>query len=305
MKKIKYIAIFAMLIGIATTAIFVGCEKKENQVVISKQKVVKQQKYFFEGVFENIWDGKSYHYDLTRGICFDEIIIRPEQRDFYYEFIQEVITDPYAVASAFYDDRYREIIPELEVEILERLRGGYLYLHHVVNEEINREFLIATSESFYEPWVEVFTVFQFRVLNYEEEMYPFRYAIYEEHLPDLLENIRLSLEIHPEWEEKGYYTMKLDNDISQICYGFVAKSSSYFDPSIFDYSLEEIENGDEMNDEEIYADDEIEDDMCFGVKIITKNEEKFDKWVEKKIKKGYIVHMWYEDNKYIGLVEKK
>ena len=41
MKNIKFIAIFAMLIGIATTAVFVGCEKKENPVV--EQGIIKQQ----------------------------------------------------------------------------------------------------------------------------------------------------------------------------------------------------------------------------------------------------------------------
>ena len=44
MKRYKFIAIFAMLIGIATTAVFVGCEKKENPVVEQRKDALKRQK---------------------------------------------------------------------------------------------------------------------------------------------------------------------------------------------------------------------------------------------------------------------
>ena len=239
-EKIK-IALIAIVVIVVT---IIGCKKEENKVVTSEQKGVKQQKYFFEGGFDNIWDEKTYHYDMTRGICFNEIIVHPEQRDFYYEFVQYVTSEP-TTAIDMISNRYREFFPELDREFLEQ----FLYqlvcnynIHYVVNEEINREFLIATPESFYEPGVDVFTVFQFRVLSDNEDIIPFQYAIYEEHLLELLENVRLSLNNHPEWEERGYYTMKLDNDISQISYGFIVEGSPYFDPSIFDYSLEEIAN---------------------------------------------------------------
>lgn len=44
MKAKKIIAIFAMLIGIATTAVFIGCKKEENKVVTSEQKGIKYHK---------------------------------------------------------------------------------------------------------------------------------------------------------------------------------------------------------------------------------------------------------------------
>ena len=44
MRKYKSIAIFAMLIGIATTTVFVGCEKKENPVVEQRKDALKKQK---------------------------------------------------------------------------------------------------------------------------------------------------------------------------------------------------------------------------------------------------------------------
>ena len=50
MRKYKSIAIFAMLIGIATTAVFVGCEKKENPVVEQRKDALKRQKLKLEGV---------------------------------------------------------------------------------------------------------------------------------------------------------------------------------------------------------------------------------------------------------------
>lgn len=43
MKNIKFIAIFAMLIGIATTAVFVGCKKEENKVVENKKIIAKEK----------------------------------------------------------------------------------------------------------------------------------------------------------------------------------------------------------------------------------------------------------------------
>ena len=44
MKKIRCIAIFAMLVGIATTAIFIGCKNEDNKVVEQRKEALKKQK---------------------------------------------------------------------------------------------------------------------------------------------------------------------------------------------------------------------------------------------------------------------
>lgn len=45
MNSKKFIAIFAMLAVIATTVVFIGCEKKENPVVEQRKDALKRQKY--------------------------------------------------------------------------------------------------------------------------------------------------------------------------------------------------------------------------------------------------------------------
>ena len=169
MKKIILIVTVATMIA---GVVFVACQKettKTDKKEVIKQGV-KQQKEMSHWGLNWKWDASVGEcLDLYPRDCFDEVIIRPEQRISYREFIQEVTLSSDAVANVFSDDnRFREILPNLEGEILDLLRDGSFYMHHVVNEEINKEFLIATKEDAYTPEVEVFAVFPFKIIEVEE-----------------------------------------------------------------------------------------------------------------------------------------
>ena len=72
MKRYKFIAIFAMLAVIATTAVFVGCEKKENPVVEQRKDALKKQKLKLEGVVAQWKNGKKGEGKKDNKICVGE-----------------------------------------------------------------------------------------------------------------------------------------------------------------------------------------------------------------------------------------
>jgi hypothetical protein len=98
-------------------------------------------------------------------------------------------------------------------------------------------------------------------------------------------------------EEKGYFTLHANVDKKLIYYGFITEKSSYYDPKIF------IDNPDDpfINIDEKDEGDEDEDDeiiVCYA-KISTSNENKFNRWLDRQMRKGCYVEIEY--NKVTGI----
>lgn len=175
MRKYKIIAIFAMLAVIATTVVFVGCKKEETHMVknnVPENKQDKQQKYlqgtttFFGANWQvpnNPETEDCYNNPQT---CFDDVIIRPEKIDSYRDFVHMVTSSPDGLVKGFSDDVYREIMPEIESQILDELTSGIYYMHHIINERTGKECLLVSPSSDYSPEdIQISWMFRFIIEN--------------------------------------------------------------------------------------------------------------------------------------------
>lgn len=170
MKAIKFIAIFAMIIGITATS----CKKEETHMVknnVPENKQDKQQKYLSPGS-TNPWgpNWKIPNNPQTEDCisdpqtCYDDVIVRPEKVDFYRAFVEEVTSSSEGVVRGFSNDVYREIMPELEPHVLHELTSGQYYMHHIVNVDVVKEYLLVLPSNYYVPGITpVYWMFRFIV----------------------------------------------------------------------------------------------------------------------------------------------
>ena len=114
---------------------------------------------------------------------------------------------------------------------------------------------------------------------------PFQFAVYQEDLNDLLVYMGTTLE--ELGENSGYFILSLSADTAFVYYGFITETSSYYNPEIFI---------DDPEDPFIVIDDNIDDDMMYCcLKIATTDKERFDRWVERKVRQGREVTMKEEN----------
>jgi hypothetical protein len=131
-----------------------------------------------------------------------------------------------------------------------------------------------------------------------EDMRPYQYAIYEDDLPRLFDYMKSVFDSSVEGEEKGYFTLSFSVANSLHYYGFVTEMSNYYDPNIF---------VDDPDDPFIDIDDFDEDDEPMYTaqkKIITKNENRFDRWYDRQVEKGYDVKVRIVNGYWYAVAEK-
>lgn len=127
-------------------------------------------------------------------------------------------------------------------------------------------------------------------------MNPYQYAVYQEDIGILFDYMHTVFNGYKEGDERGYFIL-FSNDANHLIYcGYVSESSDYFDPDIF------IDNPD---DPFIVIDDNDDDEVVYGCnKISTKNENRFDRWVERKVEKGYTVREWKDGDRFCAVAKK-
>ena len=123
MRKYKSIAIFAMLAVIATTAIFVGCEKKENPVVeqVEKQKIHKymeEDTITIRGGTHGQWDRDCEWPGIG---CLPEIIVRPMDSYQNIERFQDIFREIKPFDNEPETGENNRIIVEREHELFRRI----------------------------------------------------------------------------------------------------------------------------------------------------------------------------------------
>jgi hypothetical protein len=117
------------------------------------------------------------------------------------------------------------------------------------------------------------------------DMQPYQYAVYQEDLDNLLYYTISILKEEKEGEKSGYFIFSSNNIADGlIYYGFIAESSHYYDPNIF------VDNPD---DPFINIDEDNEDNLCYG-KIVTRNEKRFDRWLDRQMRKGNDIVIEYD-----------
>lgn len=128
-------------------------------------------------------------------------------------------------------------------------------------------------------------------------MQPFQYAVHQDHYSELLDYTQIVLKNYKQEGEKGYCILSSHNNTADnlIYYGFITETSSYYDPKIF------IDNPDNP-----FIDIDSGDDgmPMYANKITTKNKNRFDRWVKRKVERGYTVSYWYEDGYWNGEAKK-
>ena len=169
MKKIFLAAVAAFVVA---GLVFVACKKEiTNTDKVATEQVVKHQKLNGEGVTA-AW-GRNWTYDEALKDCpvrdpydcYDEIIVYPNNRITYNQFLQAVTSGTEGVVNSFSNGSYSEIMPELEEEMIDSLTSGEYYIHLWSNTENNKNLLIATPDSIYTNQSNILLVFQFRLIN--------------------------------------------------------------------------------------------------------------------------------------------
>jgi hypothetical protein len=119
------------------------------------------------------------------------------------------------------------------------------------------------------------------------DMQPYQYAVHQEDLDNLLYYTISILKEEKEGENSGYFIFSSNNIADDlIYYGFIAESSHYYDPNIF------VDNPDDpfINIDDI---DENKYEILYGCKphkhIITRNENRAERWTARQVKNGYEV----------------
>ena len=172
MKITSKIALMAIAIMTTATIVFVACKKESTNIdKVATEQVVKHQKLNGEGE-ANPW-GRNWTYDETLKDCpvrdpydcYDEIIVYPNNRITYNQFLQAVTSGTEGVVNTFSNNFYQEIMPELEEEMIDSLTSGEYYIHLWSNSENNKNLLIATHDSIYTNHSNILLVFQFRFIS--------------------------------------------------------------------------------------------------------------------------------------------
>ncbi len=168
----KKFVVFAAMAALVAGLVFVAC-KKESTIIdkVATEQVVKFQKLNGEGE-ANPW-GRNWTYDEALKDCptpipvncYDEIIVYPNNRISYNQFLQAVTSGTEGVVNSFSNGSYSEIMPELEEEMIDSLTSGEYYIHLWSNTENNKNLLIATPDSIYTNQSNILLVFQFRLIN--------------------------------------------------------------------------------------------------------------------------------------------
>jgi hypothetical protein len=130
---------------------------------------------------------------------------------------------------------------------------------------------------------------------------PYQYAIYEDDFSKLQAYIRSVFDSHKDGEKAEYFILSLSADKTFINYGFVYGTLDYNLDDFIDFSDPDIDpdpdpdEGDEDGGTVCFA--KVRD-RCFTDK------EKFDRWVERKVNKGWMVSEWKSDGFYCAHARK-
>jgi hypothetical protein len=126
---------------------------------------------------------------------------------------------------------------------------------------------------------------------------PFQYAFSKEKLEDLLIYTRTFLKNYDQGQMPGYCVFSSDNEL--IYYGFVTETSPYYDAEMF----RDDPNDPFVNIDEIDPDGEDEDYQCYG-KISTSNENRFDRWLNRQLRRGRDITIEYDGGVWKGTSKK-
>lgn len=123
------------------------------------------------------------------------------------------------------------------------------------------------------------------------DMRPFEYAVYNTDAEYRLLTAFIWFNLKSQDKEKGYFILSLSTNATLVNYGFITKTSSYYDPAIFDFPFIDINY--------IDIDKNEGDAKIMGCKTRdkeSKDKEKFDKWVERKVRNGWLVCQGKDDD---------
>lgn len=123
---------------------------------------------------------------------------------------------------------------------------------------------------------------------------PFQYAVYQSDMQEIFDNVENYFQTNNPQNE--YFIFSLNEENGFFYYGLVFGMVSYGGYMIDTTGVvEPVDNVDEENDLYLFVPKR---------KISTTNEQKFFRWVDRRLQQGYTVTVWRDGNKYVASAKK-
>ncbi len=298
MKKIKYIIATIFIVAIGTT-IFWACQKENDKIYNPKNNSIKNQKSM--GNYQQPTQIVEIHTVINVGeagypISGNAVVGNYDGRIYECDLIgviHVVETDEVfavhltAVLKPEFEDIMIDVEPVMENYII-TVNGIPFNQDFILIFPINTSFIEITYPDILNLWAEIVEICTTNtVIVYpfvlHESMLPYQYAVYEHDFPMAFVYIWTTLDSYA-GGERGYFMLSFDDANAFLHYGFVTESTIHFDPSVF----VDDPNNPPVNIDNIDDDDY---DTMYGCKlykvIITKSENRAERWCERQIKNGY------------------
>ncbi len=310
-KKIKYIIATIFIVAIEA-GLFLACEKDTYKSdALQNGKLVDTKNHKSMGNYQQPTQIIEIHTVMSVGeadypISGNAVVGNYDERIYECNLtgvIHVVETDEVfsvhltAVLKPEFEDIMIDVEPIMENYII-TVNGMPFNQDFILIFPINTSFIEITYPDILNLWAEIVEICTTNtVIVYpfvlHESMLPYQYAVYEHNSSIAFDYILTTFNGFV-GGEKEYFILSFNDADALLYYGLIAKSSIHFDSSVFVEAP--VHSFIDMDDDTI--DDEIlhEASACKTKKYHTKNKEKFDRWVARKLKNGYVVYIGKKDD---------